>query len=84
MAQESTYTREFINGRPPELTDAGWWADIQFDPSDAKPIYIGLHKLKGVSDSDSGWKIYKFTYSGDDTTRIQLAYGQWTLRTSLF
>ena len=73
-----------INNRPPQIVDLGWFADIQFDASDAAPDYIGLNILKGASDGATDWKIYKFTYSGDNVTRIQLAYGTWTGRIALF
>lgn len=84
MAKESTYKREFINNRPPELTDAAWWADIRFDASDNNPDFVGLNKLTSASTAIDDWKIYKFTYSGNDVTRIQLAYGSWDGRVALF
>lgn len=80
----NTYSIPEINNCKPQLADLGFYADIQFDASDAAPNYIGLNKLKGASDAATDWKIYKFTYSGSDVTRIQLAYGSWTGRASLF
>ena len=80
----STYQTPNVNNRPPNLSDLGFYADIQFDTSDAAPIYIGLNIVKGASDAATDWKVYKFTYSGSDVTRIQLAYGSWTGRASLF
>lgn len=80
----STYQAQIVNGTKPQLADLGFFADIQFDASDAAPTYIGLHVTKGASDGDENWKVYKFTYSGSDVTRIQLAYGTWTGRASLF
>lgn len=80
----STYRNEFVNGRPPQPVDMGWAAYIQFDASDAAPNYIGLHTDKSATDADTNWKIYKFTYSGSDVTKIQLAYGSWTGRALLF
>lgn len=80
----STYSTPNVNARPPMLSDSGFQADIQFDPSDGTPTYIGLNITKGASDDATDWKIYKFTYSGSNATRIQLAYGSWTGRASLF
>ncbi len=80
----STYSLPLVNNRPPDLVDLGFYADIQFDPSDAAPVYIGLNVTKGASNSATDWKIYKFSYSGSDVTRIQLAYGSWTGRSGLF
>jgi len=79
-----SYQIPVINNIKPVLSDLGFFADIQFDPNDSAPDYIGLHKTKGAADSLTDWKIYKFTYSGSNVTRIQLAYGSWTGRASLF
>lgn len=80
----STYKYELINGIKPVVSDLGFFADIQFDPSDAQPTYIGLNATKGEPDDNLTWKLYKFTYSGSDVTRIQLAYSSWTNRASAF
>ena len=80
----STHRLENVNNRPPMPVDAGFWADIQYDASDSAPTYIGMNVTKGASDDATNWKILKFTYSGSNVTRIQLAYGTWTGRASLF
>ena len=80
----STYSIPFINGTKPQLTDAGFYADIRFDADDSLPVYIGLSDTNGNSTSSGFWKIYKFTYSGSNVTRIQLNYGAWDNRASLF
>lgn len=80
----STYSLPTINQRPPMPVDLGFWADIRFDADDSQPIYIGLHLTNGASVDDVGWKLYKMTYSGSNTTRIQLAYGTWTNRATYF
>ena len=80
----TTYTLPNINQRPPEPVDLGYYADIQFDADDSAPVYIGLNLTRGASDDATTWKVYKFTYSGSSVTRIQLAYGSWTGRASLF
>ena len=71
-----------INGRPPQPVDLGWSADIRFDPDANTPTYIGLHITKGAATTDPNWKIYKFT--GTNVTEIQLAYGAWDSRGSIF
>ena len=80
----STYRIPKINNLPPVMADAGFYADIRFDPSDATPTYIGLNVTNGADTASEDWKIYKFTYSVSDVTRIQLAYGSWDNRVSLF
>ena len=80
----STYSRPNINNQPPQLTDAAFYADIRFDPSDAQPTYIGLALTNGLATTDLNWKIYKFTYSGTAVTRVQLAYGAWDSRATYF
>lgn len=80
----STYRIPNIGNKPPQLSDSGFYADIRFDTSDAQPTYIGLNALNGASEDSLDWKIYKFTYSSNDVTRIQLSYGSWSGRASLF
>ena len=73
-----------INNRPPQPVDAGYYADIRFDANDQSPDYIGLNLVNGAATTSTDWKIYKMTYSGDNVTRIQLAYGTWDGRVALF
>jgi hypothetical protein len=80
----STYTIPNINDYKPKIVDAAFYADIRFDADDTAPDYIGLHETNGASTSTATWKIYKFTYSGGAVTRIQLAYGAWDNRATLF
>ena len=81
----STYQIPNINNKPPQLTDSGFYSDILFDPDDSQPIYIGLNVTNGADTTlDTSWKVYKFTYSGTNITRIQIAYGAWDNRASLF
>lgn len=80
----STYRSQVVNGTKPALSDLGFAADIRYDVDDAAPIYIGTHVTNGIATSDADWKILKFTYSGSNVTRIQLAYGAWDNRTTLF
>lgn len=80
----STYSFPIVNNKTAQLSDLGFYADIRYDVDDLAPIYIGLHLTKGASTSDTAWKIYKFTYSGGNVTEIQLAYGAWANRASLF
>lgn len=58
--------------------------EIVYDADDSQPTYIGLHKSLNAPDADSGWLIYKFTYSGSNVTRIQRVTGAWVNRTTLF
>lgn len=83
----STYTIPTVNDYKPKLTDSAFYADIRYDASDAAPDYIGMHPTNGAATDGTDavdWKVYKFTYSGSDVTRVQLAYGAWDDRATLF
>lgn len=67
-----------------QLGDLGIYGDIRFDPSDTSPTYIGLNELVSASTASLDWKIYKFTTSGTATVRIQMNYGSWDGRGSIF
>ena len=58
--------------------------DIRFDANDALPDYIGLNSTNGARTTQGDWTVYKFTYSGSDATRIQVAIGAWDSRAALF
>jgi len=84
MAKTNTYDIININSRPPMLSDMGFWGDVRFDATEVTPDYIGLHKLRDAATTASDWKIYKFTYTGTAANRIELAYGAWDDRATLF
>ena len=67
----STYKIPSINYIKPQLADLGWAADVRFDPDDSLPTYIGIHITNGAATSDTDWKLYKFSYSGSNATRVQ-------------
>jgi hypothetical protein len=73
-----------INNRPVIPVDSGYYGTIAFDPDDSKPDYIGLHVSPQADvSSEDGWKVYKFTYNGNNVTKIQMAYGKWLDRATL-
>lgn len=79
----STYTIPNVNNNKPQLADLGFYSDIRFDADDSAPVYIGLNVTNTAPTSNNDWKIYKFTYSGSNTTRIQSQTGVWDNRASL-
>lgn len=79
----STYNSPIVNNRPPQVVDLGFYSDIRFDADDSAPTYIGLNVSNAALTSASDWKIYKFTYSGSNTTRIQSQTGIWDNRATL-
>jgi hypothetical protein len=80
-----TYRKPNLDNFPPQVVDSGFYGDIRFDADDTAPNYIGLHVTNGADTlNNSDWKILKFTYSSSATTRIQMAYGAWSNRVSLF
>lgn len=79
----STYLAPIVSNRPPQVVDSGFYSDIRFDVDDSAPNYIGLHVTVAALTSDPYWKIYKFTYSGSNVTRIESQTGIWDNRASL-
>lgn len=79
-----TYRIPGLDARPPMPVDLGWYGDVLFDPDDSLPNYIGQNTVDGAATSAQTWKIYQFTYSSGNVTRIRLAYGSWDNRASLF
>lgn len=57
---------------------------IKFDADDSAPTYIGMHDDPNATDTQTGWIIYKFTYSGSNVTQIVKKRGSWSDRASLF
>lgn len=57
---------------------------VQFDPDDSKPDYVGMNNSADASDDTEDWRIFKFTYSGSNVTKIVKKIGSWTNRASLF
>ena len=59
----------------------------QFVYTDSVLDYKGEHSETNATDDEGYWKITKFTYSGDDLTKIQIAWGEninWTDRADYF
>ena len=73
-----------LNNTTPVPVDDRFFGDTRWDASDANPDYMGQHLTNGAATSDPDWKIHKFTYSGSNVTRMQLAYGAWDDRATLF
>ena len=46
-------------------------------------IYKGVHITYNAADGDTDHYILKYTYTGDNVTKKQLAVGAWTNRTGL-
>ena len=78
------YRSPIVGQQRAVASDLGFYADIRFDPDDSQPDFIGLNLSNGAAGSASDWKVYKFSYTGTAVTRIQLAYGAWDDRVSLF
>ena len=79
----TTYRAIDINHHTPQLVDSGFYADIRYDADDSAPTYIGLNPTNNAATTETDWKIFKFTYSGSNVTRIQVAYGSWDGRAGL-
>lgn len=80
----TAYRRPVINDTPPQKVDMAYWGDVRYDPDDLQPIYIGQHLDTNASTTDINWKIYKYTYLTTNVSRVQLAYGAWDSRLTLF
>jgi len=51
--------------------------------TDGNPIYKGTHTVFDAGVGDTGWLITKFTWSGDDVTKMQTISGIWSGRVGL-
>lgn len=80
----SSYKKQVVNRESIRVADLDFWGDTRFDPSDSSPTYVGNHLVHGAATSDPNWKIRKFTYAVGNITRIELAYGAWDDRATLF
>lgn len=78
------YIKHTVDNVPPQIVDLAYWGTIRYDPDDLQPNYLGLHLDSSANTSDTNWKVYKYTYTGTNVMMIQLAYGAWYNRTSLF
>jgi hypothetical protein len=59
---------------------------VRFDydtRTDGQPVYKGLTEM-GNGDSTPVWRLFKFTYSGDDCVLKESAFGAWDDRAGLF
>jgi hypothetical protein len=79
-----TYRIQEVNHQTVRAVDSDIWGVTLFDADDSAPDYIGVHLDKDAATSDPNWKVRKFTYSGANVTKIELAYGAWDDRVSLF
>ena len=52
---------------------------MRFDPSYNAPVYVGLHEDDNAAEGSEGYKIYKIS-----SALVQIAYGAWNNRLSLF
>jgi len=65
-------------------TNNTYWRKTLYDyDGDDNVIYKGVHITYNAADSDTGHYIIKYTYTGDNLTKKQLATGAWTNRTGL-
>jgi len=81
----SSYKSPVVSGRPPQVSDLGFYCDVRFDSDDSAPTYIGLNVDNGADvTTNNNWKILKFSYSGTAVTRVQTAFGNWTARATYF
>ena len=60
------------------------WKCKQMEYDTGAIIYAGYHQLQSASDDDPNWLLYKYTYDGDDITKIQKSEGTWTDREDYF
>lgn len=62
----------------------GWKRQNDYDTrTDYQPVYLGF-ALMAALESEETWHVFKFTYSGNQNTKVESAYGSWTGRALLF
>lgn len=65
-------------------TNNTYWRKTLYDYDvNDNVIYKGFHITYNAADSDTSHYIIKYTYTGDNVTKKQLAVGAWTNRTGL-
>ena len=67
-----------------KLLADNYWHDTRYDFTGNNPIYIGKHTTHDVATSDTGWFIWKFSWSGNNPTRKEgPLVGSWDGRAGL-
>ena len=62
----------------------GYWRDQRFEYSSSNIVYKGVHELHNAATTDTGWQVWKYTWTGDDLTRVEGPLsGAWDSRASL-
>lgn len=60
------------------------WLSMRVEYSSGDPIYVGKHPLINATQAETGWSIWKLTWtSGDMTYRQGPLHGSWTGRAAL-
>jgi hypothetical protein len=54
----------------------------QFDYTSGNIDYKGINTDIAAADTDPDWIIFKYTWTGDNCTKIQMRITSWTLRAS--
>jgi len=60
---------------------------ILFDPSDLRPVYIGINQEFYATTTADSWEITKMTYTtstASEVTQIDKTRGTWSGRVALF
>lgn len=61
--------------------------EILFDPSDSRPIYIGVNQEFSATITSDQWQIFQFTYlttTSSEVSRIRRTRGAYNNRVGLF
>ena len=73
-----------LNSRSDIINVDAYWKDIRMEYSDGNLVYKGVHTDHNSATSDTGWEIWKYTWSGDGPTRIEGPLsGAWDNRATL-
>lgn len=67
-----------------ELVANTYWKERRFEWSGSNPVYIGINRKIGASESDTEWQVWKLSWSGSNIERMQGPIaGKWENRSSL-
>jgi hypothetical protein len=66
------------------INAGGYFLDQRFDWTSGDLDYRGVHEKHNAATTDTGWIIWKYSYTGDNVVRIEGPLeGAWDSRTGL-
>lgn len=78
------YILGYIRDRNTIAVLGGIWHDQKMEWSSGDLIYLGVHEMHNMSESDENFEIWKYTWTSGNLTRVEGPLrGSWTGRAAL-